>query len=302
MVAPPYNQNMKTASLLARYNGTIIKESLENPDILDDFITTKITVTGDENPADRWHIHDVEATREQLEMLSKIIKPTKYYAHFWDKDRNIIIVFRNKIFEFNFDNKSAWQPAIEHGLSVDIPREQLDFSISSQVIPEFGTKRENEERRDGGCGIVFDPATQMYAVGKQTDNGFFRLFSGGVDPKEDIREGVLREVVEESGLHDFLHVEQIAEAFAHYHNSLRNVNRVAKATCFLIILKSASLIPAKLEAHEKFSLAWATASDIFANWQTHGADGGCDHWIYFMKKAVARARELGYDTTSEQAE
>jgi hypothetical protein len=26
-------------------------------------------------------------------------------------------------------------------------------------IPEFGIKRENEERRDGGCAIVFDPVT-----------------------------------------------------------------------------------------------------------------------------------------------
>jgi hypothetical protein len=34
-------------------------------------------------------------------------------------------------------------------------------------IPEFGIKRDNEERRDGGCGIVFDPATKLYAVGRQ---------------------------------------------------------------------------------------------------------------------------------------
>lgn len=111
------------------YKGAIIKESLENPDILADFKTIEIVVTEDENPADRWHIHNVEATREQLEKLSKTIKPTKYYAHFWDKDKNIIAVFRDNIFEFNFDDKASWQPAIEHGLSVDIPREQLDFLI-----------------------------------------------------------------------------------------------------------------------------------------------------------------------------
>lgn len=111
------------------YKGAIIRESLENPDILADFKTIEIVVTDDIDPADRWHIHNVEATREQLETLSEIIKPTKYYAHFWNKDRNVIVVFRDKIFEFNFDDKPAWQPAIEHGLSVDIPREQLSFSI-----------------------------------------------------------------------------------------------------------------------------------------------------------------------------
>ena len=161
-------------------------------------------------------------------------------------------------------------------------------------IPEFGTKRENEERRDGGCAVVFDPATQKYAVGKHEVGGMLRLFSGGVATDEDIKEGVLREVVEEGGLHDFLYVEKIGEAMAHYHNALRNVNRVAKATCFLVILKTANLVPVHLEEHEKFSLAWATSDEILENWKTRNDNGGLDHWIYFMKKSIARAKELGY--------
>lgn len=170
-----------------------------------------------------------------------------------------------------------------------------------EAIPEFGIQRENEERRDGGCGIVFDPATQRYAVWRQGstghETGLLRLFSGGVDAGEDIEEGVLREVREESGLHDFLYVEKIGEAMAHYHNSLKNVNRIAKATCFLVILRSADLVPTQLEEHEKFTLAWATAKEMRENWQKHGR--GADHWIYFLEKSVARAIELGYDTTSE---
>jgi 8-oxo-dGTP pyrophosphatase MutT (NUDIX family) len=161
-------------------------------------------------------------------------------------------------------------------------------------IPEFGIKRENEERRDGGCGIVFDPQSQKYAVGKQTENGLFRLFSGGVDAHEDIKEGVLREVVEESGLHDFLYVEKIAEAFSHYRNSLRNVNRIAFATCLLVILKSTNLIPTKLEEHEKFELAWATKDELLENWNLHNENKDNDHWIYFLNKASERALELGY--------
>src|ERR1700722_4176569 len=99
-------------------------------------------------------------------------------------------------------------------------------------IPEFGTKRENEERRDGGCAVVFDPKTQKYAVNKHDANGLLGLFSGGVEAGEEIQAGILREVAEESGLDDFLYVEPIAEALTHYHNILKNVNRVAKATCF----------------------------------------------------------------------
>ncbi len=167
--------------------------------------------------------------------------------------------------------------------------------MSVSPIPEFGIKRENEERRDGGCAVVFDPASQKYAVGKHDGDGLFRLFSGGVDADEGIQEGVLREVVEESGLHDFLHVEQISEAFTHYHNSLKNVNRVAKATCFLVILKTAHVVETALEDHEKFALHWATSDEILSNWQSRNEKKDFDHWVYFLDKAVARARELGYD-------
>jgi 8-oxo-dGTP pyrophosphatase MutT (NUDIX family) len=165
-------------------------------------------------------------------------------------------------------------------------------------IPEFGIKRENEERRDGGCAVVFDPESQRYAVGDQIQKGKYRLFSGGVDTGEDIQEGVLREVVEESGLDDYLYVEKIAEAETHFHNILKNVNRVGRATCFLVILKSKNTIDTKLEPHEKFTLVWVTADEIISKWKLHNENKDYDHWIYFLEKSVGRAKELGYDKTS----
>ena len=165
-------------------------------------------------------------------------------------------------------------------------------------ILEFGIKRQNEERRDGGCGVVFDPETQKYAVGKDA-NGWLRLFSGGVNPGEDIKDGALRELREESGLFDFLYVEKIAEALCHFHNTLKNVDRVAHATCFLVILKSAKLIPTQLEAHEKFVLAWENPEEIIKNWENRNQNKDYDHWIYFFRKSVNRAIELGYDKTNK---
>jgi hypothetical protein len=161
-------------------------------------------------------------------------------------------------------------------------------------IPEFGIKRENEERRDGGIGIVFDPQTKKYAVGKQ-ENGSYRLFSGGVSADEDIQIGTLREVTEESGLYDFKYVENLGQAYTHYYNTLRKVNRVALATCFLIILKSTDLKSVELEEHEKFSLVWATDEDILADLKSRNENKDNDHWIYFMEKAVKRVKELGYE-------
>lgn len=164
-----------------------------------------------------------------------------------------------------------------------------------QEIPTFGTPRENEERRDGGCGVVFDPSTKLFAVGKQHENGALRIFSGGVSADEDIKEGILREVTEESGLYDFDTVEVIGQAFTHYHNTLRNVNRVALATCLLIVLRSANLHAVELEEHEKFSLVWVTGEELLEDMKTRNGNKDNDHWIYFMNKCVARLKEMGFE-------
>ncbi|MES2409495.1 MAG: NUDIX domain-containing protein [Patescibacteria group bacterium] len=162
------------------------------------------------------------------------------------------------------------------------------------TIPEFGIKRENEERRDGGCAVVFDPLNQKYAVGREHETGRLRLFSGGVDSSEDIQAGIFREVLEESGLYDFQYSEKIAEAMSHFYNRLKNVNRVAHATCFLIVLKSTNLKPTKHEEHEKFSLVWATAEEIINDWKSRNQNLDNDHWLYFMEKAIIRVKDLNY--------
>ena len=162
-------------------------------------------------------------------------------------------------------------------------------------IPEFGTKRKNEERRDGSFAVVFNPETQKYAVLKHRDEGFLRFPGGGVDENEDLETGTLREVTEESGLCDFLYVENMGAAMTHYFNNLKNVNRVARASCFLVILKSKNLVPTKLEEHEKFSLAWSTSKEILKNWRdTRDEEHQPEHWIYFLEKAVKRLKELEY--------
>jgi 8-oxo-dGTP pyrophosphatase MutT (NUDIX family) len=152
-------------------------------------------------------------------------------------------------------------------------------------IPEFGVKRENEERRDGGCAIVYDPEKKLYAVGLRPTDGLFLLFSGGVAEGEDIQEGILREVIEESGLHDFMEVKKVGEAYAHFHNKAKNVNRVAHTTCLLVTLASIHTNPVALEAHENFSLAWATADEIRDNWERRNEERDYDHWRYYLDLA-----------------
>ena len=78
------------------YTGSIIKESLENENILNDFKIIDITITDDEKPEDRWHLYKVESTKELLQKLSSIIKPEKFYSHFWDKNKKYNCCFQKQ--------------------------------------------------------------------------------------------------------------------------------------------------------------------------------------------------------------
>ena len=178
---------------------------------------------------------------------------------------------------------------------------KYDLLIRQVIAPETGDKRMNEERRDGGCAIVFDPIQQKYAVGRD-QSGFLRFFGGGVDTNEDIKKGVLRELTEESGLYDFSHVERIGTAFAHYHNRSKQIDRVAHATCFLVILKSTKVQPTKLEEHEKFVLTWASPEEIRKSWYLVHKERDTQHWAMFLREAVARAIELGFDKKNDRKE
>ena len=69
----------------------------------------------------------VNVSADDIQKLSGFIKPG-WYMHFW-KDRDIVAVFKDKIFEFKREDKSSWKDAVDYGLSLGIPIEQLDFVI-----------------------------------------------------------------------------------------------------------------------------------------------------------------------------
>ncbi|HEU0085983.1 MAG TPA: NUDIX domain-containing protein [Candidatus Paceibacterota bacterium] len=166
---------------------------------------------------------------------------------------------------------------------------------SESTLLSFGIPRENEERRDGGCAVIYDPNTEKYAVGQDRyGNQIYRLYGGGFEENEDEMTGILREVTEESGLYDFDHIEKVDTVECHYSNAHKKVNRCAVATCILIILKSRSLVPVQLEAHEDFDLVWQSPEELLRKWKENNEEKNFDHWIYFLNKAVARVSELGY--------
>jgi len=176
---------------------------------------------------------------------------------------------------------------------------KFGLPIKQVIAPETGVTRNDEQRRDGGCAIIFDPGTQKYAVYKD-EGGRLGLFAGGFDEGEEEEAAIAREVTEESGLYDFKKVEKVGTTFAHFYNPRRKVNRKGLASCHLIILNSKKTKPVSHEAHESFNLQWVSADDIKNNWDKLKDGGNVDQWIWFLPKAVGRAIELGLDKTSSK--
>ena len=114
---------------MQKYVGTIIEESLMDNRVLNGLKIISFRISGDERPSDRWHLYKVEIAEDDIEKLSQYIKQGTWYMHFWDEDKNVIAVFKDKIFRFKYNDKKTWEEAVMYGLSLGIPVEQLDFVI-----------------------------------------------------------------------------------------------------------------------------------------------------------------------------
>ena len=110
------------------YKGIIISESLSKPSIIKEFKVYKAKITEEQKPEDVWHMYWVKASIKQIKQLSKEIKQG-WYTHFWNNKKEVRVIFKDKIFKFNFDKKETWKPAVEYGKYLGIPEYQLDFPI-----------------------------------------------------------------------------------------------------------------------------------------------------------------------------
>jgi len=176
---------------------------------------------------------------------------------------------------------------------------KFNLPIRQVMAPELGVVRDNEVYAEGGSSVVFDPHTQKYGF-LRLDDGSNRtiLCAGGVKPDEDLHEGILRELREESGLANIKAYEEVISVYGHYYHALKDINRRAKATGLLVVLENAETEATQLEAHENFHLEWLDAAEVLADWQKDDSRD-FEHYIMILKQAVGRAIELGYDLTSD---
>ena len=103
------------------YKGIIIHESLEDKNLVKKMQILDTKVAG------AWTIYTVLISKSDVEDLAPYIKQG-WYAHFWHGNE-IVVVFRDNIFKFKHNEPASWREAIGYGISIGIPRKQLDFPI-----------------------------------------------------------------------------------------------------------------------------------------------------------------------------
>lgn len=110
--------------LIPMYKGTIIENSLSDQSIL-----SKTQVQSTRHAGD-WILHDVQVEETLIPELSKGLANGPWYIHLWKPGKDEVkVIFKDKVFDIKFSDKSTWINAIAYGKSIGIPDEQLDFPI-----------------------------------------------------------------------------------------------------------------------------------------------------------------------------
>lgn len=111
---------------MEEYHGIVIDKSLKDKKLL-----KKLNVIGSKkSDSGDWMLLKISFPKNKLgEMIEFIqgglVSNKKYYVHFY-RDNEVIVIFKDMVFRVTTE-KSSWGPIIDYGLSLGIPREQLDM-------------------------------------------------------------------------------------------------------------------------------------------------------------------------------
>jgi hypothetical protein len=115
--------------------GLLLKESLNNLDILDALRVTKTETWNIRNTAigqpSVWTAISFEADESQAdslaEKLSQAIKPKGWFINA-STDKSVYVVFPKKVFKYGKGDEEQQVAARQYGQMLDIPEQQLDWS------------------------------------------------------------------------------------------------------------------------------------------------------------------------------
>jgi len=110
------------------YHSIIIEESLQKPEVLENYKILRTKFSEKEN----WHLHIIEIPEPTEKAIKEIQEAMAveepYYFHIYGEGKTLIVIFKDKVFHLNPNNELTWREAREYGGSkLNIPPEQLDF-------------------------------------------------------------------------------------------------------------------------------------------------------------------------------
>lgn len=118
------------------YKGDVIEESLNNKDVLKGLriLSTRVEQATPKHKTPwlkQWTLHTIEVSPDELDMmvekLSHSLDGNHWYVDF-KNDTTHYVIFPNKVFKVDRSQPEEYKPVVTHGLSLNIPRYQLDFS------------------------------------------------------------------------------------------------------------------------------------------------------------------------------
>ena len=113
------------------WKGVIIEESLDDKSLLDlvKIVKTRRTTLEEEKQRGSFTFHCIELDDEKKEVFIKKAHSSiknNFYLHIC-KEGKMIVIYKNKQFEFSCENLDKLNEARNYGLSVGILREQMPF-------------------------------------------------------------------------------------------------------------------------------------------------------------------------------
>ncbi len=115
-------------------DGLLLKESLQDLEILDRLQVTKIETWNIQNPdpnqpplwtAVRFEVEDSLADALAAD-LSRALKPEGWFIDAHTEDQ-VYVIFPGRVFKYEKGNAEMRGQAIKHGLALGIPARQLDW-------------------------------------------------------------------------------------------------------------------------------------------------------------------------------
>ena len=121
--------------------GVIIEESLENKEILKNFLrdirilSTKVEEVTEKHKTPwvkQWTLHTVEIPEDQADAVAEKLSKSLDSGHSWyadfKNDKTHYIIFRGRVFKIDRENREQYEEATKYGISLGIPDYQVNFS------------------------------------------------------------------------------------------------------------------------------------------------------------------------------